>query len=143
MSDARFGKVLEGPRDRDAIHVPVVAFKCGEPLGRGVEVGVRNGKVWVASSSNLKPVGVVDPFLKKMSQEDDWVWVMIEPGTIRRVRHAWEHPAFPVGAEGLSEGETALQKLKELKEYVKEQEDGFCCAEYEDMEALWNKIKEA
>lgn len=85
-----FGKKLDGPGLRDAVHVACIPAKAGTRLVPGDRVELLNGEA-VRSST---PIGIVDPFLDEMVQYQDWFWLLLLPGTVTGMRHEWSHPSF-------------------------------------------------
>lgn len=93
MSDVKLGTIIEGDQSRDAIHVCVAPCVAAHYLCPGDHVGIlEDGK----AGGSPNPVGIVDPFLKEGVQEGQKFWVCLYPGTIKGLRHEWEHPAFKV-----------------------------------------------
>lgn len=93
MSDVKLGTIIEGDASKDAIHVCLAPCVAAHYLCPGDHVGIlEDGK----AGGSPNPVGIVDPFLKEGVQEGQKFWVCIYPGTIKGLRHEWEHPAFKV-----------------------------------------------
>lgn len=93
----------ETPADdarRDAVHVAVAPVIAGMPLRPGMHIELRAG-VAVGDSEdglypNFKPIGVVDPFLRRIVQKDERFWIFLYPNTVTSLRHVWSHPAFGI-----------------------------------------------
>lgn len=87
------GKLIEGERHRDAIHVAIVPVDAGERLYAGQHVGVEDGVAWF-HKVGLDPIGIVDPFFDGAIQPGQRFWLFLYPGTITSLRHVWTHPAL-------------------------------------------------
>lgn len=83
------GKILNGAEPRDAIHIAVYSVRAGEKLWAGDRIGIKNGK---AFKRDVKPIGIVDPYLIIPAQEGDWFYLFLFPNTITSLRHNWSHP---------------------------------------------------
>ena len=89
------GTILDGPQNRDAIHIAVASVKSSWPLDAGEFVGLVKG-----STTDVEPadkgdsIGIVDPFLTAEVQEGQQFWLCLYPNTITSLRHVWSHPAF-------------------------------------------------
>lgn len=81
---------------RDAAHVAICPMIAGEDLQPGDHVGFgmenRRDRVW---KSRVNAVGVVDPFLTAPVPKGGGFWLLLYPGTVTSLRHAWTHPKFP------------------------------------------------
>jgi hypothetical protein len=101
------GTILDGPKPRDAIHIAVYASKARRQLDAGQRVGIEPNGIWADDASegsdvNLKPIGIVDPFLPRLHNYWDagveagqWFYVWLIPNTITGLSHHWTHPDFP------------------------------------------------
>lgn len=72
---------------RDAIHIAVFPVVSQTRLIPGMHVdkeGTTFGEF----------VGIVDPFLEKIVEPGQRVWVYLYPRTITGLRHVWTHPSF-------------------------------------------------
>lgn len=79
---------------RDALHIAVIVAKVREPVWPGDHVGIKNiGGTYYVSCSIRPHVGVVNPF-EKDKIYDDTCLLLLYPGTIKSLRHEWEHDAF-------------------------------------------------
>lgn len=128
MSDIErlgLGKIIETPQERDAVHIAVVPMKvfCSENSYGGMQPGTRVGFLpghsdTVADadsrdySSNIKPIGIIDPFLDVGVRNGQTVWVYLFPGTVTGLRHHWEHPAF-------NEAEEAAAKMSDSERWLR------------------------
>lgn len=93
MNDTQqmLGKLIESPQERDAIHIAVAPVVAGAPLSPGQHIGfLEGGRVGVVS----KPIGIVDPFLKKPVLVSQTFWLFLYPNTITGLRHKWVHSEF-------------------------------------------------
>lgn len=96
-TETKLGIILDGPAERDAVHVAVVALQAGETLYRGQKVRLSPTEKTVALSGEekLDAVGIVDPFIPKMFiSTGTWFWCLLTPGTVTGMRHEWKHPLF-------------------------------------------------
>jgi hypothetical protein len=83
------------PRDgdlRDAVHMAVVPVIAAQRLQPGQHVGRHDDSRYGASDH---PVGIVDPFLLVAVAPDQLFWLMMYPGTVMNLRHAWKYPGIP------------------------------------------------
>lgn len=91
MNTPKLGQLIEENEQRDAIHVAIAPVVAGEKLSPGDHIGFlpdgRAGEV-------KEPIGVVDPFLKKIVKPGERFFMLLYPGTITGLRHEWAHPAF-------------------------------------------------
>lgn len=77
---------------RDAIHVAVAPVEADMLLLPGQRVGMHaNGKFGTAATEKI---GIVDPFRGELVCPGERFWLLLFPGTITGLRHAWQHPAF-------------------------------------------------
>lgn len=91
MNDLKLGQIIETEQSRDAIHVAVAPVTAGERLPPGAHVNLIHGK----AATSSKPIGIVDPFLKRAVMPGQKFWLFLYPQTVTSLRHEWEHPAFP------------------------------------------------
>ena len=92
MSDKlKLGQIITTEQFKDAIHVAVAPVTAGMPLLAGSHVLLDAG---VAFQSNIKAIGVVDPFLKTSVFKGERFWLFLYPGSITSLRHDWSHPSF-------------------------------------------------
>lgn len=76
----------------DAIHCAVYQTTAGEILLPGQHIGIKDNKAY---STDVKLVGIADPFLKKPIKEGEMFWLIVYPRQITSLRHVWSHPDFP------------------------------------------------
>lgn len=100
---------------RDAIHVAVTPMAAGENLEPGERVHLIDGKAFGAMKDQ-PAVGIVDPYLTKTVNADEVFWLLLKPGTITSMRHAWQHPAFPVEGGDLGAVEFSEAWLRDFAE---------------------------
>lgn len=113
------GKTIENQdAERDAIHIAVAPVVANERLYPGQHAGLSfHSGVERASSNAKKMIGVVDPFLKHAVEPGQRFWLFLYPGSIRSLRHTWQHDAF-VNASPTSRDRT--EAIKWMKEYAEE-----------------------
>lgn len=95
MDTLQLGKIIEPGREaqRDAIHMAVAPAMSGDRLLPGMPVAFRN---LLAVQANMEDaLGVVDPFLSDWVKPGEIFWLFLKPGTITKLRHQWQHWAFP------------------------------------------------
>jgi hypothetical protein len=96
MSASKSPNLGETPYEdarRDAVHVAVAPVGAAEQLEPGEHIGLsEDGR----ASTDEKPIGVVDPFLRSSLPSGQRFWLFLFPGTITSFRHVWTHPAFTV-----------------------------------------------
>src|SRR5882672_9558163 len=100
MADIGMGKLVEHDEVvMDAVHVAVVTMEAVETLYPGQDVTFGNGDDRTRVSrarGTLKPIGIVDPFLKDAVQPGQRFWLFLYPNTTTPMRHSWKHPDFEV-----------------------------------------------
>lgn len=103
MSELNLGSLITTEQYRDAIHIAVAPVVAAETLQPGQHVGLNaDGK----ADGEVKPIGVIDPFLKSTVRRGSTVWLFLYPNTITSLRHEWIHPAFDgLQAPEMSESE--------------------------------------
>ena len=87
------GQILKGNEERDAVHIAIVPVIASELLPPGQHIGLiedSDDRVGVSR----KPIGIVDPFLKRDVKQGQRFYMFLYPGTITSLRHSWTHPAF-------------------------------------------------
>lgn len=88
----QIGRLIEGPADRDAIHIAVAPVTAGpEALRPGMHVGLSKEGCAIFSTH---PIGVVDPYLQRFVSPGEQFWLFLYPSTITGMRHSWRHPSF-------------------------------------------------
>jgi hypothetical protein len=109
LDSLRIGRIIENERKRDAVHMAVVPVVAGQALSPGEHVGMVDGLAVVKASA--KPLGIVDPFLRRTVDKGERFWMFLYPGTITSLRHEWEHPAFGGGGNiPVSSSETWIRE---------------------------------
>lgn len=88
----KIGKILNGPHDRDAIHIAVAPVTASRAFAPGQHVDIANG-VLIPCDTGCG-VGIIDPYLSRNVKQGEQCFVFLYPGTITTLRHAWRHPAF-------------------------------------------------
>lgn len=91
--DVKLGQLLDGPQQRDAVHVAIAPVIAAHKVLPGEHVGFFEGTSEVGSSD--KPLGVIDPFLVAPVRKGEQCYLFLYPQTITSLRHDWIHPAFP------------------------------------------------
>lgn len=91
------GMIHEYNEHRDAIHLGVEPIEAGESLKASVHIGIgSDGKAYsITKNPDIKPVGIVDPFLSVTVKKGERFWLVVYPRAITSLRHVWEHPDFP------------------------------------------------
>jgi hypothetical protein len=93
---ATLGTIITGSEGRDAIHLAVIPAKCGygklKP-GQPVQLDAAGSTAYEAYAGS-EGIGIVDPFLSKPVECDQWFWLVIRPRVITSLRHVWTHPAI-------------------------------------------------
>ncbi|AFC21951.1 hypothetical protein GAP32_492 [Cronobacter phage vB_CsaM_GAP32] len=81
---------------RDAIHLGVEPVVAGEDIAVGANIGIdKDGFAYATDyRTDIKPVGISDPFLKERIQKGESFWLVVYPRQITSLRHCWEHPDF-------------------------------------------------
>lgn len=106
------GTILEGDHNRDAIHVAIAPVVAAEKLAPGQDIGFIPEDDTEMVAVTDKPIGIVDPFLKKMVFPEQRFWMLLYPNTITGLRHDWSHPAFESPAK--EESETWLRSFANM-----------------------------
>lgn len=94
------GKILEGPQERDCIHIAL--FPCivaEDDIGPGDEVALvykTKNHIKKLSHHYGKPIGIVDPFIKDVwnLKKGQQVWVLLNPGSTTGMRHEFQCDAI-------------------------------------------------
>jgi hypothetical protein len=89
------GKLITSEQAKDAIHIAIAPVTAAEKLSPGDHVGLNADGL---ATEMAEPIGVVDPFLKKVVRPGEKFWLLLYPNTITALRHEWTHPAFAVAA---------------------------------------------
>lgn len=116
MSDnVKLGALIVGKDPgRDAVHVAVAPVWAAETLRPGDHVGLTSQTE--AAMQGTYPIGIVDPFLKRVVHKGERFWLFLYPGSITSLRHQWSHPAF--AAENFVEGtkESSVEWIEDFAE---------------------------
>lgn len=103
------GHILTSIQGRDAIHVPVLSVVAQVKLSPGEDVG--------QDGTRNKPIGIVDPFLKKRVEPGEVFWLFMYPRTISTLRHVWDHPEVP-SELGIVKSSNTRLPIKEVNPYT-------------------------
>lgn len=88
----QIGSILDGPQQRDAIHMAICPVFVAEDLEPGTHVGlVRGGRTDRVGADTDKQLGIIDPFLKGKVKAGQRCFLFLYPGTISSLRHDWTH----------------------------------------------------
>jgi hypothetical protein len=90
---ATLGTILDNTQKRDAIHLATEPLIANHKLYPGQDVGIDTQGF--ANASNVKLLGIVDPFLKAPVMPGERFWLIVYPRQISTLRHIWSHPDFP------------------------------------------------
>lgn len=93
MEKAELGKLISGnfPR-RDAVYVAVLPVFAGYEIKPGSPLDFVAGSKEVVVRSAGRGVGIADPFLTEIVEPMERFWMVMHPGTVTDLRHAWSHP---------------------------------------------------
>ncbi len=94
MNETKLGQLIDSNAGRDAVHVALAPMQASERLTPGQHVGFVNDNKKLAGPAS-KAVGIVDPYLRRNVEKDDWFYLCLYPQTTTGLRHVWTHPAFP------------------------------------------------
>lgn len=102
------GKILDGHKPRDAIHIAVYAARARRTMNSGIEVFLEDNGIWAdvcdkGYGREQNSVGIVDPFIREKNEgwyegvvkAGQWFYIWLTPNTISDLKHSWEHPSFP------------------------------------------------
>jgi hypothetical protein len=112
------GVTLDGPKERDAIHIAVASVVAAERLYPGQHIGLADSDRETVVGSGPH-IGIVDPFLPRYVDAGERFWMFLYPNTITSLKHVWTHPAF--GTEGRKLASTEEQKAaseKWLRDFI-------------------------
>lgn len=119
MSDQlQLGKVNPSG-GRDAFHVAVIPVKIGEKYMRpGQRVKLKFGTNDTIISADYRDagpsIGIIDPFIDKYYvNENEVVYLWLNPGTVTGMQHCWKHPLFDNEPKKASEAELWLRNFAE------------------------------
>lgn len=94
MTDVKLGNLIGPDARRDAVHIAIAPVIAAEKLQPGQHVGfVKQGDSEHVGDCE-EPIGIVDPFLKRMVQRDERFYLCLYPNTTTSLRHEWSHTAF-------------------------------------------------
>lgn len=110
--EVTLGRLIEGEQFRDAIHVAVCPVVAAQKLSPGQDIGFVDADL-VRVGACDKPLGIVDPYLKKLVFPGQKFWMLLYPQTITSLRHEWTHPAFTEAAKDKAASEQWLRKFAE------------------------------
>jgi len=109
---ATLGTIIDSTAGRDAIHLAVEPVIAAHELNPGQDVGLRaDGRAGYSD----KPLGIVDPFLKRPVEAGERFWLIVYPRQITSLRHVWAHPAIPeatTAPSGHSDLSDSLEAVK-------------------------------
>lgn len=84
---------------RDAIHLAVDPVMAACVLQPGQRIGIRKGIAYpygtLVDGHEIRPQGIVDPFLPGPVPEGKSFWFIMMPRMVTSLRHVWTHPDFP------------------------------------------------
>lgn len=92
--DIGIGRLIDGLRERDAIHVAVAPVTATERLYPGQPLAFTGDDRKSVKAGEPGRVGIVDPFLLGPVYPGQSFWMFLSPGSITSLRHDWTHPAF-------------------------------------------------
>lgn len=95
MSDAqtKLGQLIDGDRNRDAVHIAVAPVIAAVELKAGMRIGLTSDGRAARVVNEI--IGIVDPFLTTSIDPGDKFYMFLLPNTITDLKHVWTHPAFP------------------------------------------------
>ncbi len=98
------GQLAGDDARRDAIHFAVAPVIAGEDLDPGDHVGLNGNQEAMKDIgvSEIKRIGLVDPFLSTRVLKGQKFWLFLYPNTITNLRHVWSHPAFKPKLPGVT-----------------------------------------
>lgn len=96
------GTIHQFDESRDAIHLAVVQVTAGHVLQPGAYICFRGGsgtdRSEVVACARGQALGIIDPFIPGAITSGQQCWMVLMPGSVRSLRHAWEHPDIPTVA---------------------------------------------
>lgn len=114
------GTIIGEGEKRDAIHLAVEPAVAGQLLGPGQHVGRNRDGAWVMVMGNgIKPLGIVDPFLRRQVRKGERFWLVVYPRQITSLRHVWSHPDFPE-ADQITSIMTVKEDHPESRKWIQE-----------------------
>lgn len=111
------GTIHVNEERRDAIHLGVEPIEAGEDLTVGSNIGLgSDGKAYATDfRPELKPVGIVDPFLQDKVEKGERFWLVVYPRKITSLAHVWTHPDFPENKPKAIEELTSEELMQEIQ----------------------------
>lgn len=88
------GVTLDGPKERDAIHVAVAPVIASERLYPGQHIGLKTDGDHETVTAKAIHIGIVDPFLPRYVEPGERFWMFLYQQSITSLKHNWTHPAF-------------------------------------------------
>lgn len=85
----KLGAIIDGPAERDAVHVAVVPLVAAGPLAPGAHV-----TEYGTLTAPGKGIGVVDPFLLNDLVRGERFYCFLYPNTAIGLRHVYRHPVL-------------------------------------------------
>lgn len=114
MSDVKFGQLIDGQAQRDAVHVAVTPVIASHILAPGEHVGFTDDDTEHVGRVTAT-IGIIDPYLRRAVMPGQRCYLFLYPDTVTGMRHHWSHPAFgDAPVEAVSKG--ASEKF--LREYA-------------------------
>ena len=102
MLETILGRVPHFAGVRDAVHVPCIAMVADVDLKPSQEV----------------TGGIVDPFRKSTIKAGELYWLCLLPGSIKSLRHQWEHDAFPASTDTPANVAQHAESVEWLRNYA-------------------------
>jgi len=93
----KLGSLTIREAKRDAVHVAIAPAWSRHRLYPGQQVAVRNDsadRTEVEPAEALMADGVVDPFLPRPVEPEQWFYLCLSPGSVTDMRHEWTCPQF-------------------------------------------------
>jgi len=93
MEPIKLGQLINAGVDarRDAVHTAIAPVVAAQVLLPGAHINLIGNEAYPAPRSFL---GIVDPFLTEPVIKGERFWMLLPPGSITSLRHAWEHPCL-------------------------------------------------
>ena len=93
------GMIHDREEHRDAIHLGVEPVEAGEHINPSEDIGIGpDGKAYCAVDSNvysnIKALGIADPFITRSINPGEKFWLVVYPRKITSLRHVWTHNDF-------------------------------------------------
>lgn len=90
------GTIHTREEHRDAIHLGVEPVIAGEDIAVGANIGIgKDGFAYATDyRTDIKAVGIADPFLVNRIQKGESFWLVVYPRKITSLRHVWTHDDF-------------------------------------------------